>query len=1500
LLSNSLVFVTPPTNTAAGSDIDSPSGVQVAIEDASGNLITSSDNINIALSANPGGGSLSGTLTQPAVNGIASFPTLILTKAANAYTLKASDSSNSTVTSTTSSPFNVTAALAPTKIVFSTIPSSVVAGVAIGGTTGFQVTLEDAYNNIVSRTDSITISLATNPGNSTLSGTTPTTSAVGGIATFTGLSLNKIGTAYTLSAVDNTIAGVTAGTSNSFNITPAAPVQLVFTAQPTSTTVATTIDTPNGVAVAIEDSFGNTVTSNTDTITLSLAPNIPTLSGTTTLHASSGVAIFNNLSISVSGVYYTLTASDASASLSVVSQPFNVSSISPYNFQSLASVNSNISVNGGFYSVASLYMDNNGNIFGTTTTGGISGDGVVFEIAEPSNTYSTLFSFTGAGGAYPGADPQAGLISDGNGNLFGTTYAGGSSNDGTIFELAGPNYTFSSLLSFTGTSGAYPGANPQSNLNSDGNGNLFGTTSGGGSSNNGTVFELEGPSYTFSSVLSFTGGAGTYPGANPQASLNSDGNGNLFGTTTAGGTSNDGTVFELAGPGYSFSSLLSFTGTSGAFPGQSPQASPISDGNGNLFGTTFSGGTSNDGTVFELAGPGHTFSALFSFTGTTGTYLGFGPFGLISDGNGNLFGITQHGGTFGVGSAFELAGPNQTFSSLVSFDTNLGGSPKASLTLDGNDNLFGTTSAGGTYNYGTVFEIPASAPTTINTLVNFLGGNGANPLGPLFIDSSGNLFGTTNMGGAYGYGSVFEIAEPSGVYSTLFSFTGNSGAYPGEDPFAGLISDGNGNLFGTTLFGGTLSMGTVFELVGPSHTFVSLLSFTGKGGPYFGAYPYAGLTSDGKGNLFGTTDQGGTARFNDGTVFELAGPNHTFSSLLSFTIYLQPYSGAGPQAALISDGNGNLFGTTRGGGGTVNQPGDGSVFEIAGPSHAFSTIFSFSDNNDESTGIGPVDSLISDGNGNLFGTTSGGGIGGFGTVFELAGASHTFSTLVYFTGDSGAYPGEDPVAGLTSDGHGNLFGTTGGGGAFGDGTLFELAGPNHVFSSLLSFTGNSGAYPGNGPPANLTYDGNGNLFGTTGGGGTAGDGTLFELTGPTKLSFANQPVSATAGSALSSIQVNIEQNSSNISAGDSSIVTLSIQSGPVGAALGGTTSVAAVNGVATFTNLSLSIPGDYTLLATDGALSPATSNPFTIQPIAVTWTGAADGLNWSNPGNWSNDQVPSANTDVTIGSGFTILLGSGMYSVDSLTTSSPIEIANGATLLLYGPSTFASSLTVDNGGMLKADADPVVLDVNGSAFTDNGTIDLGSNDMIIHNGNISQIISQLGQGLISSAATNATTLAIELNNDGNGNPLMTSFDEESVTTTDVLIKFTYYGDTNLDGSVTAQDYLAIDNAFSYNAANPTTPLTGWNNGDFNYDGVINGDDYTLIDNAFNSQSTVPLVSQAQATSSSSPTISQTIAPKIVTSPPAIAQTESSTPISPFDFNPLDKRKPSMANEIFAD
>jgi FG-GAP-like repeat len=150
-----------------------------------------------------------------------------------------------------------------------------------------------------------------------------------------------------------------------------------------------------------------------------------------------------------------------------------------------------------------------------------------------------------------------------------------------------------------------------------------------------------------------------------------------------------------------------------------------------------------------------------------------------------------------------------------------------------------------------------------------------------------------------------------------------------------------------------------------------------------------------------------------------------------------------------------------------------------------------------------------------------------------------------------------------------------------------------------------------------------------------------------------------------------------------------------------------------------------------------------------------------------------------------------------------------------------------------------------------GTIDVGGNDLIIHNGTVSQI----AKGILSSAATSNTTLGIELNDDGttSHNPLTTTFDNQTVATTDVLVKYTYYGDADLNGSVTAADYIAIDNGINQN-------LTGWNNGDFNYDGKINGDDYTLIDNAYNTQSTVPLAIISKPLVKSATAPAQFIAP----------------------------------------
>jgi uncharacterized repeat protein (TIGR03803 family) len=236
-------------------------------------------------------------------------------------------------------------------------------------------------------------------------------------------------------------------------------------------------------------------------------------------------------------------------------------------------------------------------------------------------------------------------MEDSNGNLFGTANLGGAGNQGAVFELvkSGNSYTENVLYSFAG--GTSDGASPNGGLIADGNGNLFGTTTFGGAGNQGTVFELvkSSSSYTEKVLYSFAGGS---DGANPYGTLIMDGNGNLFGTTDHGGGSGVGTVFEMVknGSGYNAPTILhSFAdGSDGAFL----QFGVIADGNGDLFGTTNQGGNaSSDGTVFELVKgvSGYTKITLYSFAG--GTSDGAGPYGtLFMDGNGNLFGATHGGG----------------------------------------------------------------------------------------------------------------------------------------------------------------------------------------------------------------------------------------------------------------------------------------------------------------------------------------------------------------------------------------------------------------------------------------------------------------------------------------------------------------------------------------------------------------------------------------------------------------------------------------------------------------------------------------------------------------------------------------------------------------------------------------------------------------------------------------------------------------------------------------
>jgi uncharacterized repeat protein (TIGR03803 family) len=435
-------------------------------------------------------------------------------------------------------------------------------------------------------------------------------------------------------------------------------------------------------------------------------------------------------------------------------------------------------------------------------------------------------------------------------------------------------------------------------------------------------------------------------GADPQGSLIVDANGDLFGTTNFGGEgeNNAGTVFEIVktSTGYASSpvTLVNFDDavlvdrSVAGLAGANPAAGLIADASGDLFGTASGGGADGEGTVFEIAktpaGYASTPTALVTFNGADGRF----PAGdLIADANGDLFGTTAAGGPNDDGTAFEIAktptGYASTPTTLVNFDSADGADPTGSLIADANGDLFGTTNEGGPNDDGTVFEIvktPTGYASTPVTLVNFNFADGASPRGSLIADANGDLFGTTSSGGANNEGTVFEIVKtPAGYASnpvTLVNFDGLDGG----DPLASLIADGNGDLFGTTSDGGDLGQGTVFEIAKTSTGYASAATTLASLGSPF-ADLSGSLIADANGDLFGTTKEGGGAG-GQGTVFEI-----TDSGFVPVTTPPPPLTGSHDILFQnTSTGQASIWemdGTTRTGGGAIS-PNPGTSWRAVG------------------------------------------------------------------------------------------------------------------------------------------------------------------------------------------------------------------------------------------------------------------------------------------------------------------------------------------------------------------------------------------------------------------------------------------------------------------------------------------------------------------------------------------------------------------------------------------
>lgn len=406
-----------------------------------------------------------------------------------------------------------------------------------------------------------------------------------------------------------------------------------------------------------------------------------------------------------------------------------------------------------------------------------------------AGAFRTLYSFCAQTDCADGQNPQVGVVLDAHGNLFGTTVYGGRGvpipNHGVAFELSrapGHAWTYQVLHVFCSEANCDDGGFPQGGVIGDAAGNIYGTANAGGAADDGTIFELARGSggFTFAKLHDFSGADGITPStglryAGYEAGQPWDGVSPLYGTTTGGGTHQEGTVFQLMpGPAWSPNTIFSFGQDA---TGNSAWASVtvVSPGN-TVYGVTEA---PNSGSVYQLTnsgGSGWAETTLYTFSSTTGddTYFPYG--GIAQDVSGALFGTANGGGPQCVIRKHKIR--------------RCGGG------------LFKLTPGGPTWTFAAVHDFCAEDRHCKD---------GAGPMGSVLIDGSGNLYGTTQGGGGYpGNGTIYRVL-PDGTFQVLHDFCRQPGCADGADPTGDLVMDSKGRLYGTTFGGGNDNSGVIYE-----------------------------------------------------------------------------------------------------------------------------------------------------------------------------------------------------------------------------------------------------------------------------------------------------------------------------------------------------------------------------------------------------------------------------------------------------------------------------------------------------------------------------------------------------------------------------------------------------------------------------------------------------------------------------------------------------------------
>jgi uncharacterized repeat protein (TIGR03803 family) len=371
--------------------------------------------------------------------------------------------------------------------------------------------------------------------------------------------------------------------------------------------------------------------------------------------------------------------------------------------------------------------------------------------------------------------------------------------------------TLTTLVSFDGSNGEDPYF---ASLVQNTNGNIYGTTLQGGANSLGTIFQVTAEG-EFSTLYNFCSVGSCADGITPFAGLAHDDEGNLYGTTYSGGANFQGTVFKITPEGV-LTTLYSFCSQTNCADGSAPYSTPLYLA-GDVYGTTSGGGANGAGTIFKVTPEGQ-LTTLYSFCSQPNCADGYFIYSAaLIEANGKLWGTTQQGGANGFGTVFSISTAGK-FTSVHSFNTIDGSAPWGGLVHAANGDFYGTTSEGGARDDGTVFKMTAAGKLT--TIYNFCAAtdcpDGVAPLAGLTLGSNGDFYGTTADGGANFLGTLFEIT-PAGKLTTLYSFCSKTDCIDGESPYAGVVEGTDGKIYGTTYGGGDLSCaspsgcGTVFS-----------------------------------------------------------------------------------------------------------------------------------------------------------------------------------------------------------------------------------------------------------------------------------------------------------------------------------------------------------------------------------------------------------------------------------------------------------------------------------------------------------------------------------------------------------------------------------------------------------------------------------------------------------------------------------------------------------------